>query len=203
MPGDDRDQYSPKTPPPDVAEQIARPSQRADSSFGADEPTPVFGDPITRIEKRTKDASGASRAAFAAIREHRVETRDQYRMLNDRSDKLSDKIDAVQSDMSDIKGVVGELSGKMDIIAQQHSDTQKALLETTTLKIKAETDLETHRQKAELELTTQKQKSDIETDAEVKKHTLLKWGTIFKVAGAFGIAVASVIGTISLAGVHC
>lgn len=190
---DDRDTRTPKTPPPAVQEQLAPPS-RADSQFGTDELTPVFGDPVMRIEKRARDAAGASRGAFAAIREVRAEMKDAHRELGSRADKLSDKIGEIQGDLGDLKGSVGELSGKMDVIVNGYQATQQALIETTTFKLKTDTDVDAHREKAELEIKTTREKANIEDQKEEKSHRRMKVSTMFKILAAIAGAVAAAVG---------
>lgn len=169
MSGDDRDKLTPKTPPPAVAEQLAR---RADSQFGEEELTPVFGDPVTQINKRAKDAAGAARGAFAAIREVRKEMNDAHRAMNDRSDKLADKIDAVQGEVSDLKGKMGEVSGKMTMLIDAHKEQARIHGDVLVMRAKAETDLETHERKTELEVFAAREKTDLEITAAREKTDL-------------------------------
>lgn len=161
----------------------------------------MFGtDPIARIEKRTKDASGAARGAFAAIREVRMEMKDGHRELNNRIDNNNEKIDAVQTELGDLKGVVGTISGKMDAVLAISDkatsaliDAQKALVESATLKIKTDTDLDAHRERSEIDLTIKRGNADIEETVETKKDRRKRVWWLLGVVGAIITTALAII----------
>lgn len=180
-PPDKRDLYVEKLPPADVAEQLApRTYPRPDSAFSEHETTPIFGDPITRLEKRTKDASGAARGAFAAIREVRMEMKEGHRDMNTRIDRNTDKMDNLQSeisnvkeDLGDVKVAVATIATKMDAVLEVNNkatdaliSAQRALVESATLRIRTDTDLDAHRERTEIELTAKRENAELELTAK-------------------------------------
>jgi len=189
-----RDIFRPLTPPPNVRAQTAAGSI---AEAFEEEMTPVEGDTVTQIRKRSEQSAASAKGAFAAIREVRKEMHDSVERVDKKVEKVDSKIEKVDGKVDelnrivgDMRSDVGEVLGKVGILVTMADTNAKAMAETAVIKVKADADVAAHKEKAGVDEV--KSKNEF-----TRKGALQLLGILATVAGAVATAYAAGSGCFS------
>lgn len=189
MPDDKkRDILRPLTPPPGVRAQTAGSIQEAFE----EEMTPVEGDTVTQIRKRSEQSAANSKGAYAAIREVRRE-------MNDSINRVDGKVDSLTKTVGDMREDLGEVLGAVRTLAITAETSAKALAEGAIIRVKGAVEAEVHEKKAELDIDTHKEKAHVD---EVKSKNEFTRKGLLQLLGIFA-TIATAVGTAYAAGSGC